>query len=280
MGNNPVQDITEGLKRIHEMFPEDHVPEAKTPKNPIEAMRAAGIDMNSLREAVGGHFSNIIHSEQVDQTSWRLRVRRITRSGNYTETITVGTNSEVLSENAKTPASNGNPVYRLTTEEAAEQVAKTLGSHLVKIEAVRGDDNLLALHIRENHDAPALHRIFSDLNVSLGHGGWHATMREEKRWTMSPMAGSFLEKRSMFRSAAQPEDTVNESDSRKRAFKAGYPVVAQHVLAQSTDAIMYPAIGDNAKLKDGVETKESKPKKSEKESPLLSKAVSPSGDFL
>ena len=75
------------------------------------------------------------------------------------------------------------------------------------------------------------------------------------------------------------EDTINESDARKRAFKAGYPMVPQHALAHSTDAIIYPAIGDNNKVKDEWEAKNSKSKQGN-ESNVLNKAVNASGEFL
>jgi hypothetical protein len=311
MATNAIDDINEGLECIRRMFPEDHVREVQAPRNPINAMKAAGIDLDEVRKAVGGHFDNILHAEQVDQTSWRLKVRRITPSGNYTETITVTANSDVISENTETSVNQNKPTYRLTPHEAAQEVAKALGNHLIKIEAVRGDDSLLSLHIRESQDTQGLHRIFANLNASLHQGGWHATMRENKRWTMRPMAGTFLEKRATFRDASKgehlyhpshyadmsteallqsnevrdkapmKEDTINESDSRKRAFKAGYPMLPQHALAQSTDTIMYPAVGDNDKFKDDTGSKESKPKKNDsKESPALRKTISVSGDFL
>ena len=196
MGANPVDDINEGLERIQQMFTEKHVHETKTPKNTIEAMAASGINMNDVREAVGGYLNNILHAEQIDQTSWRLRVRRITKSGNYTETITVTANSDVLCESAEAITKKDETIYRLTPEEAIEQVVETLGNHLVKVEAIRGDNNLFSIHIRENRNANAIHRVFANLNDSLHQGGWHATMREDRRWTISPMAGAFLEKRS------------------------------------------------------------------------------------
>lgn len=322
MGHNPVDDITEGLERIQQMYPEDHVHEVQAPKNPIEAMEAAGIDMDDVREAVGGHLDNILHAEQVDQASWRLKVRRITRSGTYTETITVTANSDVLAENAEAGTEdNGEATYRLTPQEAAQEVAQVLGNHLVKVEAVRGDGNLIALHIRENHDTQAVHRIFADLNSSLHQGGWHATMRENMRWTMSPMAGAFLERRATLRAADKgehlyppayyaarsteaalrssevrdnaptvsegAEERIDESDARKRAFKSGYPMTPQHALAQSTDTIMYPAIGDNDKVRDGggkqskeKESKTKKDKPADQSGSILNKAVSSSGDFL
>jgi len=391
MEMNPV-DITEGLERIQQMFPEDHVHEVRAPKNPIEAMEAAGIDMDDVREAVGGRFENILHAEQIDQASWRLQVRRITPSGNYTETITVTANSDVLAESTEAEASKGEPIYRLTPQEAAGQVVETLGNHLVKIEAVRGDDSLLALHVRENRDTQAIHRIFSDLNASLHQGGWHATMRENKRWTMSPMAGAFLEKRATLRAAGKGEHlyppayyadrsteamlrsseirdnvpvkegveedgiayrvydiewktdgkrvklpksmtvilradeadeaeieerlgdeisdetgwlhngfkyektslpkseasqhgdhpVIKESDARKRAFKAGYPMTPLHALAHSTDTIMYPSIGDNDKVRNsgGSKNKSKDGKKKSGEGSMLNKAVSASGNFL
>lgn len=316
MGNHPANDIAEGLERTHKMFPEERVHETKAPKNSIEEMGASGVDMNDVREAVGGRLENILHIEQVDSTSWRLKVRRITRSGNYTETITVTAKSSMLAEGKEASADN-DPVYRLTAEEAAQKVAETLGSHLIKVEAIRGDESLLSLHIRENHDTQAVHRIFADLNASLHGGGWHATMREEKRWTISPMAGAFLEKRSTVRAAAKgehlyppahyagrstdallrsceyrdnvplkeggekEEGTVNESDARKRAFKAGYPMLPQHALAHSTDAVLTPAIGDNDKVKNaGGESNTTKSKKSEGGSSMLSKAVDAKGDFM
>lgn len=361
------ENIEIGISRLNSLFPENSASEPQRPKSPIDEMEAAGVDMQDVKEAAGGSLDNVLQVERISDSSWQLKVRRITPSGNYTETIKITAASNVLAESTQSVESVPcETKYRLTPDEASQQVAEVLGSHLLKVETIRGDAGLIALHLKENHDTQAMHRIFADLNSSMHQGGWHVTMREDRRWTMSPSSGAFLEKRSTLRNAGSPnhlyppsyyagrsteamlrstemkdqvstvsegakgekltfayEDEwsrsvyktssgkkyvdvdgelhgmtdegeptypvgiktpqLNESDARKRAYKAGYPMVPQHAVAHSTDTIMYPAIGDNDKFRNGgnQNNKESKPKaKKDNGVSVMNKAVSVSGDFL
>ena len=68
------------------------------------------------------------------------------------------------------------------------------------------------------------HRLFESLNKTLMEHGWGVRMINGREWQCSRM--------------------IVESDARKRAFKAGIPYPAQHFMAQSTDAVLQPHVGD------------------------------------